>query len=117
MSIRCVCPNGHVLKVKESLAGTSGLCPTCPGEVEVPRLRPAAQCRRTPFSTFWGSSRLPPSGYRRATLTRPNRTRLPSSHERDYAPRKVVTSVKREIPSAMHICPYCHTYIATLRDF
>ena len=36
MSIRCVCQNGHVLKVKESFAGTSGLCPMCRGRVDVP---------------------------------------------------------------------------------
>ena len=39
MSIRCVCQNGHVLKVKESLAGRSGLCPSCKAVVKVPHLQ------------------------------------------------------------------------------
>ena len=36
MSIKVVCPNGHVLRVKDSLAGKTGLCPTCKARVSVP---------------------------------------------------------------------------------
>ncbi len=39
MSIRCVCQNGHVLKVKDSFAGTSGFCPSCRARVDVPKLQ------------------------------------------------------------------------------
>ena len=36
MPIRCVCPNGHKLLVKDKLAGKSGVCPTCGSEFQVP---------------------------------------------------------------------------------
>lgn len=38
MPLRCVCPNGHVLKVKDKLAGSRGTCPTCQAEFEIPVL-------------------------------------------------------------------------------
>lgn len=37
MPIEVRCSNGHVLKVKSSLAGKTGLCPVCRATVKVPR--------------------------------------------------------------------------------
>jgi len=36
MSIQVSCPNGHVLRVKDSFAGKSGYCPHCHAKVRVP---------------------------------------------------------------------------------
>ena len=36
MTISAKCPNGHVLKVKDELAGKSGFCPYCGNRVFVP---------------------------------------------------------------------------------
>ncbi len=36
MSIQVTCPNGHRLRVKDSLAGKSGYCPHCRARVHVP---------------------------------------------------------------------------------
>jgi ribosomal protein S27AE len=36
MAIAIKCPNGHLLKVKDELAGKSGLCPHCKSRVFVP---------------------------------------------------------------------------------
>lgn len=36
MSIQVSCPNGHVLRVKDSFAGKSGYCPHCHAKVHVP---------------------------------------------------------------------------------
>ncbi len=36
MAIRVVCPNGHVLNVKDRFAGRTGLCPRCKARVRVP---------------------------------------------------------------------------------
>src|SRR3972149_6754662 len=35
MSIQVRCPNGHLLKVKNAMAGKTGLCPMCKGQVYV----------------------------------------------------------------------------------
>ncbi|QDT70565.1 hypothetical protein MalM25_35140 [Planctomycetes bacterium MalM25] len=64
MPIRCVCPNGHALRVKDKLAGQTGVCPTCQAEFAVPSLaEPAA----TPSSA--GTSPPPlPAGSPEASL-------------------------------------------------
>jgi len=36
MGIEAFCPNGHRIKVKESLAGRKGLCPTCGAKFRIP---------------------------------------------------------------------------------
>ena len=36
MSIEVSCPNGHVLRVKNSFAGKTGYCPHCRAKVHVP---------------------------------------------------------------------------------
>ncbi len=36
MSIQVSCPSGHVLRVKDSLAGKTGYCPHCRAKVHVP---------------------------------------------------------------------------------
>lgn len=36
MGIEAFCPNGHRIKVKQSLAGRKGLCPTCGAKFRIP---------------------------------------------------------------------------------
>jgi len=38
MGIEAFCPNGHRIKVKESLAGRRGLCPTCGAKFRIPEI-------------------------------------------------------------------------------
>jgi hypothetical protein len=114
MSIRCVCPNGHVLKVKESLAGTSGLCPTCRARVKVPRLR-TVPVSEDAIMDLLGRDPLPQADtatYVDLADTVP----LPGAPERG-TPMKSCYKCNQEISSGIHICPYCHTYIANLKDF
>ena len=41
---------------------------------------------------------------------------LPGFHERG-TPKKICYKCNQEISAGIHICPYCHTYIANLNDF
>ena len=112
MSIRCVCPNGHVLKVKEAQAGMSGLCPTCRARVDVPRPRPK------PVTEDAILDMLGPSAHA-DTVTQYDMSdtiELPAIHERG-TPKKSCNKCNEEISAGTHICPYCHTYIAKLDDF
>jgi hypothetical protein len=43
--------------------------------------------------------------------TRPQKNPEQGTHE------KHCYKCNRGFPTTMHICPFCHTYIATLRDF
>ncbi len=36
MSIPVTCPNGHSMKVKDTFAGKTGLCPSCRAPIKVP---------------------------------------------------------------------------------
>jgi hypothetical protein len=115
MSIRCVCPNGHVLKVKDTLAGTSGLCPTCRARVKVPRPQ------TVPVSEDAVLEMLGRSGFIPLTDTATysdmaDTTPLPAIRERG-TPKKSCYKCNQEIAAGTHICPYCRTYIANLSDF
>jgi hypothetical protein len=116
MSIRVVCPNGHALKIKEEFAGKLGLCPVCKAQVHVPALqtpdlsedaildimgkggpapRSAADTKRSPVPVLAGQGKK----------------------DRQAPPKKSCSKCNREIVAGIHICPYCHTYIASLGDF
>jgi hypothetical protein len=114
MSIRCVCQNGHVLKVKDSFAGTSGLCPSCRARVDVPKsgknhisedvilglLGKQSQAERLAAESSGVLLAASESGV----------MRLPF-------PKKTCSRCNQEVTVGAHICPHCHTYIANLSDF
>jgi hypothetical protein len=41
MGIVCHCPNGHRVKVKDHLAGKTGICPSCEARFRIPLAREA----------------------------------------------------------------------------
>ena len=114
MSIRCVCPNGHVLKVKDSFAGTSGLCPTCRARVQVPQRRARPVSEDAILELLGRQS--PAQTDTTAVMDSAETTRLPATPERG-TPKKSCYKCNQEISAESHICPYCRTYIANLKDF
>jgi hypothetical protein len=111
MSIQCVCQNGHVLKVKNSFAGTSGLCPMCKARVDVPHAKPEPVMSEETILSIVGTSR-PPSGATAGQLGA-----VDPSSQSGIGLRKNCDRCNKEVSAGAHICPYCHTYIANLRDF
>lgn len=114
MSIRCVCQNGHVLRVKESLAGTSGLCPSCKVRVDVPKPREPSMSEDAIMDLL---GKQPPSG---SQATDSSGVFLATSDSGVYgqpSAKKTCNRCNREVSAGAHICPYCHTYIANLNDF
>ncbi len=117
MSIRVVCPNGHTLNVKDSLAGKTGLCPKCKARVQVPELR------RDEFSEDSIMNILGPQvsrAVRPAPAASPPKAKgsprvAPAASA--GPPKKSCHKCNRQISSELHICPFCHTYIAKLSDF
>jgi hypothetical protein len=117
MSIRCVCPNGHILNVRESLAGVSGLCPTCRARVKVP------EPRRQNMSEDAILDILEPKVPVASVVVKPSKevevvdeSHLELGTEHSIH-NKHCYKCNREFPPAVHICPFCHTYIARLSDF
>ena len=114
MSIRCVCPNGHVLKVKESLAGASGLCPSCKAVVKVPHMRERCMSEDAIMDLLGKQSPIA-----RATAESSG-VLLAASDSGSHGPpgpKKSCNRCNQEVSVGSHICPHCHTYIASLSDF
>jgi len=104
-----------VLKVKDALAGTSGLCPQCRAKVNVPCPRAQPVSEDAILDILGRQASAPPADT--ATYLELSDTgRLTGVHERG-TPKKSCNKCNEEISAGTHICPYCHTYIANLDDF
>ncbi len=116
MSIRVVCPNGHTLNVKDSLAGKVGLCPTCKARVQVPRPE-QGKLSEDAIMNILGP--YPPTGGSADVAEEGSKSGSPSSSGRirGLPPKKFCDKCNQEILAGTHICPHCHTYIAQLSDF
>jgi len=117
MSIRVVCPNGHVLNVKDHLAGKTGLCPTCKARVKVPEL-PTEELSEDSIMSILGPH--VPDTASVASVEEPAEVvevpmEAPAGGSRP--PKKSCHKCNRQISAELHICPFCHTYIAKLSDF
>jgi hypothetical protein len=115
MSIKVVCPNGHALTVSDKLAGRSGRCPACKARVQIPQHRSAGVSEDAILDILGPHS---PGPARHAA----NRSAAESAEElphpdRTAPPKKTCYKCQQEISAATHICPFCHTYIASLADF
>jgi len=117
MSIMVRCPKGHVLKVKDSFAGKSGLCPICKARIDVPDphadalseddiadlLGVPTQSHYAGGSASGIALHMPEAAHQTATELAPGKKECIKCHQ--------------EIPSGTHICPFCKTYIANMHDF
>ena len=110
MAIRVVCPNGHVLKVKDSFAGKVGLCPRCKARIHVPRADDGGMSEDAIVDILGD----PVVAEARKEAPAP----VASPRQDHAAPQgKTCHVCNEEIAAATHICPHCHTYIAKLADF
>ncbi|HID74676.1 MAG TPA: hypothetical protein EYP56_01620 [Planctomycetaceae bacterium] len=109
-TILVVCPNGHSLKVKSSLAGKTGRCPVCRALVKVPN--PSTE--KLSEEAILQIISSPDEDEASERGSGPREIRLPHGAGQ---PMKSCSRCNREIPATTHICPYCHTYIAGLSDF
>lgn len=113
MSIKVVCPNGHELRVKDSLAGKTGLCPTCKARVSVPEPE-APSVDESAILSIIG-----PYVPGRATHSSTSANPFDEEHVRQSPARKEMrrcTHCEREIEAETHICPYCKRYIGGAGD-
>ena len=117
MSIRVVCPNGHALEVKDEFSGKVGLCPVCKTRVRVPELRPG-ELSEDAIMNILGPN-VSDDSEQISSEERPRNAPMLGSpnRERNAPPKKSCHKCNREIAAQIHICPFCHTYIAELSDF
>jgi len=119
MSIVVHCPKGHVLKVKNSMAGKTGLCPFCKGQVYVyvPIPEEKKDLSEESILDFLGSAKAKSdTNSSGINLEDAEVFHRQEKHQHD-TPWKSCVKCNREIPAKIHICPFCHTYIADLAGF
>ena len=120
MSIRVVCPNGHTLKVKNSLAGKTGLCPVCKARIQVPRLRPDDLSEDAIMDILGPRPGVKPADssiFHEELEVGGSASSSSVTGNRGAPPKKSCHKCHQEIEAGTHICPHCHTYIAGLTDF
>ena len=113
MAIRVVCPNGHVLRVKDSLAGKTGLCPTCKAPITVPTPEEPAM-DESAIMEILGSYD-------------PSASEHVSSSANPFEEERKTTSAKKKmrrcpycekpIDARVHVCPYCKHFIGGTGEF
>jgi hypothetical protein len=111
MSIQVVCPNGHPLKVADAAAGKMGLCPVCKARVRVP-LPDTRQVSEDTILDFLGPYKREPTRERPANAEPPP----PARNDGGESSSKRCGRCNRDIAPSIHVCPYCHTYIAGLSE-
>lgn len=117
MSIRVVCPNGHVLNVKDALAGKTGLCPRCKARVVVPAPQKDELSEDSIMSILGPHASTTSEPATGGVQRKPVESSRTSSLPEGTPPKKSCHKCNREISVGLHICPFCHTYIAKLSDF
>jgi uncharacterized paraquat-inducible protein A len=117
MSIRVVCRNGHILNVKDELAGKIGLCPTCKARVQVPNIS-RGELSEDAIMSILGPAKSGPmrDGLVHEGLDASDPSAV-SEMGQGAPPLKSCDKCNQLILAATHICPYCHTYIGKLEDF
>jgi len=114
MAIHVVCPNGHTLKVKDSLAGKTGVCPVCKTRVRIPGSSPKDK-ELSEEAILGIIGPYEPDPVRIQTpIEDPVGTRKPPGGSTPGT--KVCEKCNLEVPAETHICPYCRTYMAGLSD-
>ena len=114
MAIKVSCPNGHTIKVKESLAGKTGLCPACKARITVPEI---SQKGISEDSILGILGDFNPAQDGNVSHDK-EEVEVPAGEYRP--PQRTLKSCQscgREISVQTHICPFCHHYIANPQDF
>jgi hypothetical protein len=115
MSIEVKCPNEHLLKVKNGLAGRTVHCPRCQAAVVVPR--PEREVSEQAILEFLGPAPANPvalrdEGNQTEERLEPNVLRL-RGHMGEF---KTCPRCKREARAVLDICPNCRTYFSDWRE-
>ncbi len=112
MAIKVTCPNGHTLRVKDSLAGKTGLCPTCKARVSVPEPTREAIDESDILQV------IGPYDPAKSQVVRPDSPFEDGAEEKSSkVEMRRCMSCEREIEAETHICPHCHHYIGGVGDF
>jgi len=112
MSIEVACPNGHTLKVKDSLAGKTGLCPVCKARVRIPRAAPSELTEDAILGIIGPYE--PDESILQQPIEEPT-----AAKKREASAKPTNTTCEKcsqQVPAGATICPYCRTYLFKMSD-
>ena len=108
MTIRVVCRNGHTLKVNDSSAGKSGLCPVCKVPVQIPANKAEAMSEESLMEILGPKEGDPTHGPKE--WSDPDSTKHTGVAQQS-PPMKTCIKCNREMDLGVRICPHCKTYV------
>jgi len=110
MAIRVICPNGHTLQVKDSLAGKTGLCPVCKARVLVP-VPHRGDLSEEAILDFLGPAGSPGPEDREVRVDQGPEQGVLESLGFAGSRKRICDKCNKEIDIETRICPNCHTYL------
>jgi uncharacterized protein YlaI len=114
MGIKVSCPNGHTIRVKESFAGKTGLCPACKARIKVPEITRQGLSEDAILGILGD---FDPDQVEKTGRVKPKVEDQVEVYTPPQRTLKSCQSCGREISVQTHICPFCHHYIANPKDF
>jgi len=121
MSIEVKCPNEHLLKIKDALAGRTVRCPRCQAMVVVPQ--PSDEVSEQSILEFLGPAPTKPPRASASAPDAPPAADGPAAAESavlrlrgHLGEFKTCPKCKRETRAAFDICPHCKTYFSDWRE-
>jgi len=92
-----------------------GLCPVCRVRVQVPKHREGGVSEEAILNIL--GKQAPAPHMASVEDTEAIRVLGESGILGRNTPKKCCDRCNQEVPAGTHICPHCHTYIASLSDF
>jgi len=114
MGIKVSCPNGHTIKVKDSFAGKTGLCPACKARITVPEISRKGLSEDAILGILGD---FDPAQDEKVASGKVEPEAVAEEYRPPQRTLKSCQSCGREISVQTHICPFCHHYIANPKDF
>jgi len=115
MAIRVVCSKGHVLNVKDHLAGKTGLCPSCQARVEVP-MPHEGEFSEDSILSLLGPHEGVPAPHAPLDLNGVAEDARSGATGMSPPPKKACPRCDRPIDAGTRVCPYCNTYVVGVGD-
>lgn len=115
MAIRVVCSNGHVLNVKDELAGKTVLCPSCRARVEIPKPQ-EGEFSEDSILDLLGPHAGAPSPHAPPDPDEAPEDATAEVHSMSPPPKKACPRCDRPIDAGTRVCPHCNTYIVGVED-
>ncbi len=110
MAIHVICPNGHALRLNDSMAGRTGRCPVCHATVQVPN-RPENGLSEDAILDLLGPVDSPSPEAQEIRVDQVPDEGIMQSLGFSGPRTRICEKCNQEIDFGSKVCPHCHTYL------